>query len=415
VSGRGGGRTRRTDDRRMIGGVKRRCGKGCPARGCPSGRHTWAYVVAEPAPNGGRGRKVWVGGYPAERDAKAARRAALVDIDRNRFVRPAPETVGAVAKRWLASLAADGTKPATVAAYESRWRCHLEPALGSRPVGKVTSADLEATLAGLVTDKGLSPRMVRNVAATLSGLMSAAERWRLVQVSPYRHARVPGQRKGRSTGAPVERWQVWTEAELSRFLAGIAALLDAAVSILAAATGMRRGELAGLHWDDVDLDAGSVTVSTNRSRVRLLDGTWATVEGTPKSGRSRTVMLDPATVSDLQALRDAQRSAAVVSLAERRDRGGHVFVTADGKPLSGKQVGCAYDRHVSAVDGLRRPGGVHTLRHTHATLLLAAGEPIATVAKRLGDTIAVVEQTYAHWVQDADAHAATAWAKAVRR
>jgi integrase len=156
-------------------------------------------------------------------------------------------------------------------------------------------------------------------------------------------------------------------------------------------------------------------VCTNRARVRMLDGTWATVEGSPKSGRTRTVMLDEDTVTVLATLRAAQRSASVVSLAERRDRGGHVFLSADGKPLSGKQIGCAYDRHVSAVDGLRRPGGIHSLRHTHASLLLAEGVTVTTVAKRLGDTIAVVETTYAHWIQAADERAAAAWAKAARR
>lgn len=100
----------------------------------------------------------------------------------------------------------------------------------------------------------------------------------------------------------------------------------------------------------------------------------------------------------------------MVSLAERRDRGGHVFVTPAGEPMANWQVGEAFDRHVDAVEGLRRVGEIHCLRHSHASHLLAAGVPVATVAKRLGDTIAVIEKTYAHWIQGADEQSAATWA-----
>jgi integrase len=74
----------------------------------------------------------------------------------------------------------------------------------------------------------------------------------------------------------------------------------------------------------------------------------------------------------------------------------------------------AFGRHVAAVAGLRRVGGIHSLRHAHASHLLANGVPVAVVAKRLCDTQAVIEQTYAHWIRDADERAAAVWAAVAR-
>jgi integrase len=413
---RGGGRTRRADDRRMIGGVKRRCARGCPARGCPNTRHTWAYVVAEPAPAGGRGRKVWRGGYASETDAKTARRAALAEVDKGTYTRPSVDTLATVAQRYLRSLVADGQKAGTVSCYESDWRVHIRPALGHRPVGKVTASDCEALYAGMVTEKGLSHATVSRAASTLSCILGAAERWGMIPVNPARRARVPGRRgRGRTAVAPVTPDKVFDEVEIALLMAVVRELPDAAVTILAAATGMRRGELRALRWDDVDLQAGLLTVRRNAVRVRRLDGAREDVEDSPKNGRDRKIALDPGTVAVLCTVRDRQRRDPVVSLAERRDHGGHVLLTTGGRPLSPHQVNDAFTRHVAAVKGLRRPGGIHCLRHTHASLLLANGEPIGVVAKRLGDTIAVVERTYSHWIKNADERAAAAWARAVSR
>ncbi len=148
--------------------------------------------------------------------------------------------------------------------------------------------------------------------------------------------------------------------------------------------------------------------------VRTRRHTWDYAEDSPKNGRDRHTTLDPGTLSMLRALRDRRRSDPVASLAGRRDHGGHVLLSAAGKSMSPGQVGDAFGRHVAAVPGLRRVGGIHSLRHAHASHLLANGVPVAVVAKRLGDTQAVVERTYAHWIHDADERAAAVWAQVAR-
>jgi integrase len=246
---------KRTDDRTMRDGVKRRCHKECPARGCRNGRHTWAYVVAEPAPNGGRGRKVWRGGFASERDAQAARRAAQHQIDQRTYVRPAVETLASVAPRWLASLQANGRKPSTLNAYDSDLRLYLLPTLGARPIARITAADIEALYAELVV-RGLSVGTVQRAAAVIGGLLAQAKRWRLIPANPASDARVPRSAQSARPGeaAPLDRAKVWTEQQLARFLRHVADAPDGPMWTVAAATGARRGELAALRWPDVDLD-----------------------------------------------------------------------------------------------------------------------------------------------------------------
>ena len=112
--------------------------------------------------------------------------------------------------------------------------------------------------------------------------------------------------------------------------------------------------------------------------------------------------------------RRRQAADPVVSLDERRDGGGHVFLSRLGTPLSNYQIGRLFRRNLPAVPDLR-PITAHGLRHTHATVLLSHGVPAATVAQRLGHSVEVCTRTYAHWLTSADEAAAAVWSAAVSR
>ena len=103
-----------------------------------------------------------------------------------------------------------------------------------------------------------------------------------------------------------------------------------------------------------------------------------------------------------------------MSLAERRDGGGHVFLSPLGAPLSNYTIGRLFRRHVAELANLP-PITAHGLRHTHATVLLSHGVPAATVTQRLGHSVDMCTQVYAHWLMSADEAAAAVWATAVPR
>jgi integrase len=142
-------------------------------------------------------------------------------------------------------------------------------------------------------------------------------------------------------------------------------------------TGLRRGQLCGLRWADVDLDAGRLGV---RQTITTVD--HEPVEGPVKTPRSRRgVDLDPTTVATLRAHRARQLEQRMLIGNGYTDRD-LVFAAPDGAPWNPDSIGRAFARAVARTDLPRIR--LHDLRHSHATQLLAAGTNVKLVSERLG-------------------------------
>jgi integrase len=209
--------------------------------------------------------------------------------------------------------------------------------------------------------------------------------------------------------------QSWTAEQLDRFMAVAEKDRLHALWRLAAYTGMRRSELLGLHWEQVDLVAG--TVEVNRRAIRL-GYRMIEVEGTKTERSERTIVLDPGTVAVLKAWRKTQREDRM----RARPAGwpptvipgesGPVFTDALGRLVTGDHLSNRYHRLVKAagVPEIR----FHDLRHTHGSLLIEAGTPITVVAERLGHSqTSTTLNIYAHAIKGADDRAAAAFAALV--
>jgi integrase len=162
---------------------------------------------------------------------------------------------------------------------------------------------------------------------------------------------------------------------------------------------MRRGEVLGLRWDDIDLRASTVTVNRQWKR-----GEKGLVLAPPKTERSRrTIDLDAETLSVLKKWRRTQLEEQVAYDGKWQDTG-FIFTRKDGSRHDVDVVSQRFDRQVARA-GLP-PLRFHDLRHTHATLLLLAGVPAHVVSMRLGHrSVAFTLQQYAHVLpqQQADA------------
>ena len=153
---------------------------------------------------------------------------------------------------------------------------------------------------------------------------------------------------------------------------------------------MRRGELLGLRWQDLDLEAGRASI---RQTVILLGNKPALSEPKTERGR-RLVSLDPVTAACLKGRRATQHRERLAAGALWVDSG-LVFTWEDGSMLSPDLLSDWFDRHVQAA-GLPRIR-LHDLRHTYASLALLAGVPAKVVGERLGHaSIAITLDTYSH-------------------
>jgi integrase len=340
---------------------------------------TWTVVFDERRTDGWR-RQRSKGGFRTRKEAERYLREQLVSLDARTYVAPHKLTVATyLTEHWLPAMQARGLRPSTLARYESHVRCAIGPALGGLPLQAVMPTHLNKLYSNLRA-AGRAPKTIRNVHGVLSKALADAERWGLVGRNPARLADVPAITR--------PKLRVWSPEQTRAFLAVVASDRLFAVWLLAATTGMRRGELLGLRWADIDLKAGAIHVA--QARVRAGN---QVVAGEPKTARGRrTIALDTATATALRQHRKRQ--------AEERLQVGPgyaysdlVFTMPNGSPIHPNRFSLWFRKHARGA-GLP-PIRLHDMRHSYATAGLAAGVPPKVMSERLGHaTVAFTLDTY---------------------
>jgi len=354
---------------------------------------TWGFVVDMTEPGGVR-RQTRRRGFPTRRAAQTALTQVLSSFADNAYVPPQRQTVAAfLTDTWLPAIE-QTIKPATFESYRRNVRLHAaERAVGRRKLQQLDPSDLNALfallLAGDAEHRALSPRSVAYVATILHRALRDAVRWQLLVRNPADSADPP-----RPSTPPQMR--TWTAVELRTFLNGVASDRLAGAWCLLATTGMRRGEVLGLRWSDVDLDDGRLSISrtlitTDVQRKGMPGMAW----GTPKTGKGRRqVALDQPTIAALRLHRTRQLQERL-ALGAAYDDGDLVVCLGDGRPLHPKALSYYFGRWVLklALPRIR----LHDLRHTHATLALRAGVHPRVVQERLGHAnVSITLDTYSH-------------------
>lgn len=393
----------------MAGRVFKRCSR-CQARvpdkvcaKCGGRRWTWTFAVDVERTADGRRRERWRSGFASKHEAQQAMRELLASVDQQRYVDPSRLTVAEYLEgEWLPAIAAS-VRPTTLAQYRQMVRVHIVPRLGSVHLQKLSSGHVNTLYSELLgsggrAGTGLSPKTVRHVHVTLRKSLSDAVRWGRVVRNAAEHASPPR----------VERPQmrVWSVEQLRTFLEAVGEDRWAAGWYLLASTGMRRGELVGLRWDDIDLERGRVTV---QRAVTTIDGRAVLTE--PKTARGRrTLALDADSLGVLHAHRERQLCDArrIETQAPGAWRGeGWVLCAPLGERLHPEAVSRRFALIATKV-GLPAIG-VHGLRHSYATAALTAGIPAKVVSERLGHaSVAVTLDVYSHVLPSLDEAAASA-------
>jgi integrase len=244
------------------------------------------------------------------------------------------------------------------------------PAIGAIRLQRVSAADLDAIYRTMAT-RGLSPRTIRYLYTILRKAFADAERQGLVPVNVVPRSTPPS-----TTAAKGPTMPVWTWDDLAAFLDHVDGRPLAAAITFAALTGCRRAEVVGLRWADVDLDARQMVVAH-----AVVDVGGQLVAGSTKTHRSRPVGLDDDLVGLLRRHRVAQNEWRLSVGAHWVDRD-LVFPGPDGDHLDPARLSAAFKRYVA--DAGVPPIRFHDLRHSHASLLVDAGQNPKLVSERLG-------------------------------
>jgi integrase len=295
---------------------------------------------------------------------------------------PERQTVGDFLTEWLEGQH-QRLRPNTWKRYEEYVRIHAIPTLGRVKLAALSARHLDRLYAQRVA-AGLSPTTVHHIHAVLHKALEQAVRWNLVPRNVASLVDPP--RAGHREMSALSPEQTRT------LLEGAADGPLEAILTLAVTTGMRKGELLGLHWGDVDLDRGALRVVGTMQRHP--DGKLAV--SPPKTARSRRQVEMPPMAIDALRRHRARQAETRLQLGPAWNEAGLVFPSSLGKPQDGSHL--LYGLFHPLLERLGLPViRFHDLRHTAATLLLGRGIHPKIVSEMLGhSTIAITLDLYSH-------------------
>jgi integrase len=341
-----------------------------------------------------------------KRDAVNLLAKRLAERGEGQLVERTALTLAAYARHWLAVIAPANTSGKTRERYGEIVEKHIVPHLGAIELQKLDGPRIDAFYTKLGTKGrldgkgGLAPQTVRHIHRILSLVLTSAVKAQKLRTSPMVAVQ---------TAPKVRRpdIQVLDDAELAALLKHLKGKPLYMPVLLAAYTGMRRGEVLGLRWCDVDMDKAMLRVA----QVTELVGNEVTLKE-PKTERSRRTISLPATL--VQELRSHRKAQAENCLKLGSSRFDLVFPTWDGKLQNPNYFSHAFADEVAAT---KLPHVTfHGLRHTHITHLLRSGVPVHVVSARAGHASATVTlNIYAHLLPGQQEDAAALIDTALRR
>ncbi|MEX2375860.1 MAG: site-specific integrase [Dehalococcoidia bacterium] len=368
---------------------------------------TWYVVVELPRDENGKRRQKWHGGFGTRKEAEAARARLVHELNLGTYVEPNALTLSEwVREHWFPTVKSR-VKPSTFDSYRRNLELHVLNRLGGQQLRQLTPTMLNRLYADLLTgghrktDGGLSAKTVRYIHTIIHKALADAVDADMVATNVAARSKPP---RPRST-TPSEIG-FWEPHELRAFLESVRGHRLEAAWRVAAMTGMRRGEVLGLRWRDIDLDAARIAV-----RQALVSVAYEVTVSTPKTHQARTIDLDPGTVDQLRAHRHRQEYERKEWGSDYHDRD-LAFCKENGTLIHPHTLSQAFERLVARSDlpHIR----LHDLRHTHATIALKAGVPVKVISERLGhETPAFTMKQYAHVIPGMQAEAAAEIAQLV--
>jgi integrase len=367
---------------------------------------SWYYWVELERGPGGERRQKSRGGFKTRKEAERAFGELRDEVRRGAYVEPSKLSLNRfLEEEWLPSIVAT-VRPTTLRNYRDLYEAYVKPTFGRTLLVNVTPARLNGYYAELLangrraSEGGLSPKTVRNVHSMLHKALTDAVRWGHLSRNPASLAAPPKPAR--------PEMKVWSPKQLRTFVEFTGDDRLAAAWLLLVTTGMRRGEVLGLTWEQLDFANARLAVVQSMSVVNYHD--VRLIQPKTSKGR-RSIALDPTTLAALQAHRVRQ--------LEERLRWGEawhdhdlVFTRENGSLIHPQRM-------TSWFEQLARDAGLpkirlHDLRHSYATAALAAGIPAKVVSERLGHaSVMITLDTYSHILPSMQKDAASSVAKLI--
>jgi integrase len=356
------------------------------------GERSWRlkYDIGSDAAGDRQTRYMTLRGTKAEAQKAAAK--ILASVATNTHVDPSTETVRDFVERWLRDWADANVSNKTWTRYAQLLRKHLCGRVGSLPIQKLKPADLQALYAAMAR-AGLAPLTRLHMHRVTSTMLKHAMQWGVVARNVATMVDAPR--------VKAKEIEILSPAEVTTVMEALRDKPIYPIVAVALATGLRRSELLALRWQDVDLDGATLRVEQALEQNQR----GGLVFKAPKTRHGRrTVTLAPSTVAVLREHRKVQQEQRLFFGLGKPPADALVFTSWDGSPYLPATLTLQWRRAMQRAD---LKATFHSLRHTHASTLIASGLDVLTISRRLGHGSPVLTLgTYGHLFKTDDRAAA---------
>ena len=321
----------------------------------------------------------------SQAEARKRMTATQRAIDNGTYQAPDKTTVSQWLDTWMEPFCAVKVKPLTFSSYAVAIKNHIKPSLGALRLQAVRGVHVQK-LYNRMTADGLSAKTVKNVAAILHKAFSVAVKQGLMQANPCDAAELPKAMHKEIT--PL------TDSEIPLFLKAIKGHPIEGAYALCLFAGLREGECLGLSWDQVNFEARRITISQQLQHEKKRSAQYYIAPST-KSGKPRQIEPPEITFQYLRAERKRQTENRLAAGPLWSNPDNLVFTDELGRHLA---ISTFYKTFKRIVSSIGRPDArPHDLRHTAATVAIAAGADIKSVQDLLGHaTASFTLNVYAH-------------------
>lgn len=352
----------------------------------------WAFVLdLDKDPVTQKRKQKWFSGYNSEKEAEAALAETITQLNKNTFVLPDKVKFSEYLDYWL-NIRKSKLEITTYNNYKSIVDNHIVPELGKMELQKIKPLHIQ----NYYTKKedNLSQKSLQHHHRLLSLALKNAVGWQMIPNNPCDHVEAPSPEKSKAKSL--------TSEEVKHLLESIKDTpLEASITLLVF-TGLRRGELLALKWNDIDPINKTLVVdeslAVDESKNEII------FKKTKSESSNRIVSLSDIPISALRKHKKLQNEQKL-KIGENYTDNNLVFAREDGSPIHPSSFSRQFGRFIRSTElpHIR----LHDLRHTNATMLMNLGVPPKVVSERLGHAnISITLDTYSHVLKDKQAEAA---------